>query len=95
MSSNQVEGEIIEHAHKWDDHIVVTWDYEGVDVTYFPSLEEGQYDVDISSLHKDLLYKDIPLTLYIKIENVMGRENVFITWDYNGTNVKYLPCAFK
>jgi hypothetical protein len=25
----------------------------------------------------------------------MDRENVFITWDHNGTNVKYLPCAFE
>jgi hypothetical protein len=61
MSSNQVEGEIIEQAqvHEWDDHTIVIWDYEGVDVIYFLSLEEGQYDVDISSLPKDLLYKDI------------------------------------
>jgi hypothetical protein len=41
------------------------------------------------------LYKDIPLTLYVKIENVMDRENVFIACDHNGTNVKYLPCAFE
>jgi hypothetical protein len=73
----------------------VTWDYEGADVIYFPSLEEGQYDVDIFSLPKDLLYKDIPLTLYVKTKNVMDRENVFIAWDHNGTRVKYLPCAFE
>jgi hypothetical protein len=51
--------------------------------------------VDISQLSEDLLYKDIPLTLYVKIVNVMDRESVFIAWDHNGTNVKYLPCVFK
>jgi hypothetical protein len=51
--------------------------------------------VDISWLPKALLYKDIPLTLYVRIENVMDKESVFITWDYNGTNVKYLPFVFK
>jgi hypothetical protein len=25
----------------------------------------------------------------------MDKENVFKTWDHNGTNVKYLPWAFK
>jgi len=44
---------------------------------------------------EDLLYKDTPLTLYVKIENVMDRESVFIAWDHNGTNVKYLPCTFE
>jgi hypothetical protein len=72
----------------------VTWVYEGTNVIYFPSQEKGQYDVDISQLPKDLLYKDIPLTLYVKIENVMDREDVFIAWDHDGTSVKYLPCAF-
>jgi hypothetical protein len=33
--------------------------------------------------------------MYVKIENVMDRENVFIAWDHNGTSFKYLPCAFK
>ncbi len=37
----------------------------------------------------------MPFTLYFRIENVMDKENVFITWDHNGTNVKYLPCVFK
>jgi hypothetical protein len=64
-------------------------------VIYFPSQEEGQCDVDFSRLPKDLLYKDIPLTLYFRIENVMDRESVFIAWDHNGTSVKYLPCAFE
>jgi hypothetical protein len=51
--------------------------------------------VDISQLLKNLLYKDIPLTLYVKFENVMDKENVFKAWDHNGTNVKYIPCMFK
>jgi hypothetical protein len=46
--------------------------------------------VDIFWLLKDLLYKDIPLTLHVRIDNVMDKENVF-----NRTNVKYLPCAFE
>ncbi len=25
----------------------------------------------------------------------MDKENVFKTWDHDGTSVKYLPCAFK
>jgi hypothetical protein len=68
----------------------MTSDYEGAD-----AIEEGKYDVDISHLLEDLFYKDIPLTLYVRIENVIDRENAFITWDHNGTNVKYLSCAFK
>jgi hypothetical protein len=47
MLSNQVEGKIIKQAHEWDDHTIVTWDYEGADVIYFLGQEEGQYDVDI------------------------------------------------
>ncbi len=41
------------------------------------------------------MYKDIPLTLYVIPNNVMDKERVFIAWDHNGTNVNYLPCAFK
>jgi len=66
MLSNQVEGEIIKQAHKWDDHIVMTWDYESVDVIYFLGQEKEKYDVDISQLLKEILYKDIPLTLYVR-----------------------------
>jgi hypothetical protein len=73
----------------------VTWDYEGVDVICFLGQKEGQYDVDIFLLFEDLLYKDIPLTLYVRFENVMDKESVFITWDHNGTSVRYLPCAFE
>ncbi len=35
------------------------------------------------------------MTLYVKTKNVMDRDSLFITWDHNGTNVKYLPCAFE
>ncbi len=73
----------------------MTWDYEGVDVICFLGQKEGQYDVDIFLLFEDLLYKDIPLTLYVRFENVMDKESVFITWDHNGTSVRYLPCAFE
>jgi hypothetical protein len=51
--------------------------------------------VDFFLLPKDLLYKDIPLTIYVKTENIMDRDNVFIIWDHNGTDFKYLPCAFE
>jgi hypothetical protein len=94
MLSNQVEGEIIEQVGEWNNHTIMTWVYEGVEVIYFLGHEKGQYDVDISRLPKYLLYKDIPLTLYFRTENVMDRENVFIAWDHNGTGVKYLPCTF-
>jgi hypothetical protein len=73
----------------------MAWVHEGANVIYFLGQEEGQYDVDIFQLLKDLLYKYIPLTLYIRTKNVMDRESVFIAWDHNNTNVKYLPCAFK
>ncbi len=35
------------------------------------------------------------MTLYVRIENVMDKESVFITWDHNRTIVKYFPCVFK
>jgi SHS2 domain-containing protein len=53
--------------------------YEGANVVYFLGQEEDQYDVDIFWLSKDLFYKDTPLILYVKIENVMDGESVFIT----------------
>jgi hypothetical protein len=37
MFSNQVEGEIIKHVHKWEDHTIMPWDYEGANVI-FPKL---------------------------------------------------------
>ncbi len=72
----------------------MTWDYEGEDVI-FPRPKTGKYDVDIFKLLDDLLYKDIPLTLYVKTKNVMDREHVFIAWNHNGMNVRYLPCTFE
>jgi hypothetical protein len=39
--------EKIEQASEWDDHTIVIWLNEGTSVIYFPSYEEGQYDVDI------------------------------------------------
>ncbi len=48
MLNNQVEGKIIEQVHGWDDHAIMASDYEGIDVIYFLSQEEGDYDVDIS-----------------------------------------------
>ncbi len=50
----------------------MTWVHEGAYVIFFLSQEEGQYDVDI--LLKDLLYKDIQLTLYVRTNNVMARR---------------------
>ncbi len=69
--------------------------YERANVIYFSSQEEDKYDVNIFQLPTDLLYKDIPLTLYVETENVMDKKNVFIAWDRNGTSVKYLPCVFE
>jgi hypothetical protein len=37
MLSNQVEGKIIEQVCKWDNHTIMTWDYEEANVIYFPS----------------------------------------------------------
>jgi hypothetical protein len=52
--------------------------YERANVIYFSSQEEDKYDVNIFQLPTDLLYKDIPLTLYVETENVMDKKNVFI-----------------
>ncbi len=51
--------------------------------------------MDISWSSKDLLYKDTPLMLHVRIDNVMDKESVFIARDHNSTNVKYLSCAFE
>ncbi len=48
MLNNQVKGEIIEEAGKWDNHTMMTQVYDGTYVLYFQGQEEGQYDVDIS-----------------------------------------------
>ncbi len=46
-------------------------------------------------LLEDLLYKNIPLTLYVRIDNIMDMKCVFIAWDHNGMIIKYLPCVFE
>ncbi len=51
--------------------------------------------MNIFQLPKDVLYKDIQLTLYVRIDNVMDMDSVFIAWDHNGISVKYLACVFK
>jgi len=51
--------------------------------------------VDNFRLLDDLLYKDIPLTLHVRTNNVMDKESVFIARDHNSTSVKYLPCALE
>jgi hypothetical protein len=45
-------------------------------MSYFRGQNEEKYDVDILKSPDDLLYKDIPLTLYVKTKNVMDREHV-------------------
>lgn len=51
--------------------------------------------MDISRLQKDLLYKEIPLTLYVNNEQVVDGEWVFAAWNYKSANVKYLSCTFE
>jgi hypothetical protein len=77
----------------YNDHTVVTWNFEGIDVIYLLG-EEGEYHVDIAQLSDDLLYKDILMTFYVNNEHVVDGEQGFIAWDHNGVDVKYLPCAF-
>jgi hypothetical protein len=57
----------------WEDHTIMTWDYEGVDVIYLLGEEKEKYHVDIAWLSKDLLYKDIPMT-YVNSESDVNRE---------------------
>jgi hypothetical protein len=61
----------------------------------FLGQKEGHYHVNIVQLPKDLLYKEIPSTSYVNNEQIIEGEQVFVTWDYKGANVKYLPCAFE
>jgi hypothetical protein len=56
-----------------DAHTIMTWDYEGEDLKYFLDQEDGKYNMNISWLLKNLLYKDIPVTLYVRTENVLDR----------------------
>ncbi len=85
---------IFDDGESWDDHIIVTWDYERKDVIYFLNKEKYIYHVDIAQLSEDLSYKDIPMTFYVNSEGVMEGEQMFIIWDYNGVDVKYPPCMF-
>ncbi len=57
----------------WEDHTIMTWDYEGVDVIYLLGEKKEKYHVDIVQLSKDLSYKDIPMT-YINSESVVNKE---------------------
>jgi len=84
---------VFDDNESWDDHTILTWDYEGGGVIYFSNKAKGKYHVDITWLSEDLLYKDIPMTFHVNIEGVMDDKH-FIVWNYNGVNVKYLPCAF-
>jgi hypothetical protein len=35
------------------------------------------------------------LTLYVRVDNLMDMDNVFIAWDHNGISVKHLQCVLK
>jgi hypothetical protein len=39
---------IFDDSESWDDHIIVTWDYERKDVIYFLNKEKYIYHVDIA-----------------------------------------------
>jgi hypothetical protein len=54
-----------------------------------------EYHVDIIWLPKDLVYKDIPLTMYIDNEQIMEGEQVYIASDYKDVYVKYLFCTVE
>jgi hypothetical protein len=104
VSSNQNEGEkgkqansnmVLEDIDTCDNHTIMPWDYEGANVIYLSSEEEGEYHMDIAQLSKDWLYKQIPMAFYVNIKHVMDREQLFITWDHNGVNVKYLSITFE
>jgi hypothetical protein len=62
---------------------------------YLSSEEKGEYHMDIAQLSEDLLYKEIPMAFYVNIKHVMDKEQMFITWDHNGVNVKYLSFTFE
>jgi hypothetical protein len=71
----------------------VTWACEGGDVICFLGKAKGEYHVDIIWLSEYLLYKDISMTVHVNNEGVMDKEHL-IVWNYNGVDVKYLPCVF-
>jgi hypothetical protein len=102
VSSNQDEGEkgkeansnmVLEDNDTCDNHTIMPWDYEGANVIYLSGEEEGEYHMDIVQLSKNLL--EIPMAFYVNIKHVMDREQMFITWDHNGVNVKYLSFTFE
>jgi hypothetical protein len=104
VSSNQDEGEkgkeaysnmVLENNDTCDDHTIMPWDYERTNVIYLSGKEEGEYHMDIAQLSKYLLCKEIPMAFYVNIKHVMDREQMFITWDRNGVNVKYLSFMFE
>jgi hypothetical protein len=51
--------------------------YEGTNVVYLWGQKKGKYHEDMVWLLEDLLYKEIPLTLYVNNEQIMeGGMNV-------------------
>jgi hypothetical protein len=44
----------------------------------FPKPKRGRISCGHFLITKDLLSKDIPLTLYVRIENVIDKKHVFI-----------------
>jgi hypothetical protein len=55
-----------------------TWDDKGTNGMYFPYRKKGKYHVDIIRLLKDLLFKEIPLTLYVSSEQIIKRKRLFV-----------------
>ncbi len=51
--------------------------------------------MDMYWFPEDLLYKNIPLTLYVRTDNIMDKKCVFIAWDHNGMIIKYFSCVFE
>jgi hypothetical protein len=45
---------------------------------YFPNQKKGKYHVDIIQFRENLLYKEIPLTLYVSNEQIIKRKQLFI-----------------
>jgi hypothetical protein len=58
---------------------------KGANVIYFLGQKEEKHD--ISKLLEDLLYKNIPLTLYVKTKNVtknvIDKESMFIIFIFS------------
>ncbi len=61
----------------------------------FPNQKMGKYRVDIIQLLEDLLYKEVPLILYVSNEQIVKRKQLFVAQDYKGMDVKYLLCALN